>query len=98
MWRMGSCGEAGPFIGLSYGHSIALVQRWQENPGADIWDLKAEVLRDFPEEPDILGFTANEIYEGMATSYSFSHERTSKMLKRLQAKRLAAAAGGAGEE
>ena len=85
MWRQGSCGEAGPFIGLSYGHSVALVKKMRDNPGRNVWELKQMVLCDYPEEPDLLrDFTEDEVYEGMGASYSWTNDRTRGYLEGLR--------------
>jgi hypothetical protein len=77
MWRTGSCGESGPFIGLSYPYSIALVKRMAADPDghANAFLLKTEVCA-LPE-PDVLrDFTVQEVIDGMAGSYSWKRERT----------------------
>jgi len=77
MWRTGSCGESGPFIGLSYPYSIALIKRMASDPDGhdNAFALKAEVCA-LPE-PDVLrDFTVQEVLDGMAGSYSWSRERT----------------------
>ena len=77
MWRTGSCGESGPFIGLSYPYSIALVKRMAADPNgyANAFALKTEVCA-LPE-PDVLrDFTVQEVIDGMAGSYSWDRGRT----------------------
>ncbi len=105
MWRTGSCGEAGPFIGLSYPYSIALVKRLRDTQsvGHGVTDpdgrrnafaLKAEVCA-LPE-PDVLrDFTVQEVIDGMAGSYSWGRDRTMTWLKHIA---LVQAACDAAEE
>lgn len=86
MWRTGSCGESGPFIGLSYPYSIALVKRmWADPDGhARAFVLKQEVCA-LPE-PDVLrDFTVQEIIDGMAGSYSWPRARTLEWISELAA-------------
>ncbi len=82
MWRQGSVGEAGPFIGLSFGRSVLLVQRMVLNPGRDAFELlrelEAELRED--EEPDLLAMPEETVIYGMARSYSWPRERTLEML------------------
>lgn len=92
MWRTGSCGESGPFIGLSYPYSIALVKAMAADPDGR---RNAFALRDTvcaESEPNVLrDFTVQEVLDGMAASYSWSNARTLEWLRDL-------AARGAGEE
>ena len=84
MWRTGSCGESGPFIGLSYPYSIALVKRMAADPNgyANAFALKTEVCA-LPE-PDVLrDFTVQEVIDGMAGSYSWDRARTMDWLREL---------------
>lgn len=82
-WRTGTCGESGPFIGLSYPYSIALVKRMAADPDgrANAFRLCAEVTAT--PEPDVLrDFTVQEIIDGMAGSYGWSRTRTLGWLSR----------------
>lgn len=76
-WRQGSCGEAGPFIGLSFAYSIALVKRMNADPDGyhNAFSLKAEVCA-LPEPDVFRDFTIQEIIEGMAGSYSWPRAHT----------------------
>lgn len=77
MWRTGSCGESGPFIGLSYAYSIALVKRMDADPDGrrNAFSLRDAVCA--APEPDVLrDFTVQEVIDGMAGSYGWSRERT----------------------
>ena len=89
-WRTGSCGESGPFIGLSYPYSIALVKRmWADPDGhARAFVLKQEVCA-LPEPNVLRDFTVKEIVDGMAGSYSWPAARTLKWISEM-------AAGGGG--
>ncbi len=83
-WRQGSCGEAGPFIGLSYPYSIALVKRMDADPDghANAFQLKEEVCAG--PRPDVLrDFTTREIVDGMAGSYSWGRGRTMEWLRHI---------------
>ncbi len=84
MWRTGSCGESGPFIGLSFPHSIALVKRMAADPDGhrNAFRLCAEVAA--APEPDVLrDFTVQEVIDGMAGSYSWDRAHTLDWLKEL---------------
>lgn len=84
MWRTGSCGESGPFIGLSYPYSIALVKRMRTDPDGhrNAFRLCAEVETE--PEPDVLrDFTVQEVIDGMAGSYSWDRARTMDWLREL---------------
>jgi hypothetical protein len=84
-WRTGSCGESGPFIGLSYGWTCELARRMDRWPGVDAFDLKQQMFAELAEEPDLLrDFTEQEVVDGMAY-YSWPAERTREMLARLRA-------------
>ena len=75
MWRQGSCGESGPFIGLSYPYSIALVKRMNTDGRANAFSLKTEICAG--PKPDVFrDFTVQEIIDGMGGSYSWNRERT----------------------
>jgi hypothetical protein len=94
MWRTGSCGESGPFIGLGDGWSVELVRRWgAAGCGRDgVWALKEQMFADLPEEPDLLkDFTEQQVIDGMATSYGWSAERTRECLAGLRAERASSA-------
>ena len=101
MWRQGSVGESGPFIGLSFGRSVLLVQRMEENPDRDAFDLLHELEAELDAteaEPDLLAMPEELVIRGMANSYSWPRERTLEMLAGLRAQRavqepLAAARG-----
>lgn len=94
MWRTGSCGESGPWIGLSYGWGCELSRRWARWPDVDPFHLKQQMFADLATEPDLLrDFTEDEVIRGMG-AYSWSAERTRTHLAELRAER-AAAAGGA---
>lgn len=83
MWRQGSVGESGPFIGLSYPYSIALIKRMAADPNgyANAFALKTEVCA-LPE-PDVMrDFTVQEVIDGMAGSYSWSRARSLGWLSR----------------
>jgi hypothetical protein len=96
-WRTGSCGESGPFIGLSYGWTCELARRMDRWPGVDAFDLKQQMFAELAEEPDLLrDFTEQEVVDGMA-HYSWPAERTREMLAGLRAQRAAAAAGAPAE-
>ncbi len=107
LWRMGSCGESGPFIGLGYGWTCELARRMARWPGANAFDLKQQMFADLTEEPDLLrDFSVEEVLDGMA-HYSWTAERTMEMLSQLVGQReaeqlrasgAAAAAAGGGEE
>ena len=83
LWRQGSMGESGPFIGLSYGHTIELATRMAAVDAAagegagrrSAFSLLAAMLRDMPEEPDPLDYPDDAIITGM-TWYSWDAERT----------------------
>jgi hypothetical protein len=85
-WRTGSCGESGPFIGLSYPYSIALIKRMASDPDGH---TNAFRLRDAvcaSDQPDVLrDFTVQEVIDGMAGSYSWSRERSLDWLTELVA-------------
>ncbi len=94
-WRTGSCGESGPFIGLSYGWTCELARRMDRWPEVDAFDLKAQMFAEMAVEPDLLrDFTEQEVVDGMA-HYSWRPERAREMLAALRAR---AAAEGAEEE
>lgn len=87
MWRTGSCGEAGPFIGLGYGWTCELARRMDRWPDVDAFHLKHQMFADLAEEPDLLrDFTEQEVIDGMA-HYSWSAVRTREMLGHLRAQR-----------
>lgn len=79
-WRQGSCGESGPFIGLSYARSILLVKRMQEQPDVCPFELLhalEEELDDADAEPNPRrDFTIAEVIRGMAVSYGWDADRT----------------------
>ncbi|MGL4651765.1 MAG: hypothetical protein ACRC1H_20320 [Caldilineaceae bacterium] len=82
-WRTGSCGESGPFIGLSLPYSIALIKRMGADPDghANAFALRDAVCAE--PEPDVLrDFTVQEIVDGMAGSYGWSRARTLGWLAR----------------
>jgi hypothetical protein len=86
MWRQGSCGESGPFIGLSYPYSIALVKRMDADPDGhrNAFSLKEEVCAT---RPDVFrDFTVQEVIDGMGGSYSWDRERTLDWLIALAAR------------
>lgn len=87
MWRQGSVGESGPFIGLSFGRSVLLVQRMDEHPSRDAFDLLYELEAELREgeEPDLLAMPEEVVIHGMACSYSWPRERTLEMLAGLRA-------------
>ena len=77
IWRQGSCGESGPFIGLSYPYSIALVKRMNADPDGhrNAFSLKQEICAG--PKPDVFrDFTVQEVIGGMGGSYSWDRERT----------------------
>ncbi len=85
MWRTGSCGESGPFIGLGYGWTCELARRMSNNPDVDPFHLKQQMFAEPMEEPDLLrDFTEQEVVDGMA-HYSWPAERTRAFLARLRA-------------
>jgi hypothetical protein len=85
VWRTGSCGESGPFIGLGYGWTCELACRMVARPEADPFILKTEMLEEFDEEPDLLNdFTEDEVIQGMA-HYSWPESRTREFLEGLRA-------------
>ena len=77
VWRQGSMGESGPFIGLGYGYTIELAKRMAAAGAgsAGAFALKYIMLREMPDEPDPLDYTDAEIIDGMAW-YSWDAERT----------------------
>jgi hypothetical protein len=78
VWRQGSLGESGPFIGLGFGYTIELAKRIAGAAAAaavDAFALKYAMLREMPDEPDPLDYTDAEIIDGMAW-YSWNAERT----------------------
>jgi hypothetical protein len=89
-WRIGSCGESGPFIGLGHGWGCELSRRILHSPpSADPFKIKEEMLTELGTEPDLLkDFTEEEVIRGMA-AYSWTQERTHKMLAELREKRSA---------
>lgn len=94
-WRQGSCGESGPFIGLSYGHSIELAKRMAAadavKPGdgrRNAFNLLLDIIRDRPAEPNPLTYTDAEIIDGMGW-YSWDPERTRVWIRMLLVEALA---------
>ena len=87
MWRTGSVGESGPFIGLGYGYTIELAKRITTRGRARAFELKTEMLAELPIEPDVLSFTDQEIVDGMAY-YSWSIARTLQWLRETIKERL----------
>jgi hypothetical protein len=97
MWRTGSCGEAGPFIGLGYGWTCELARRMARWPDVDPFHLKQQMFAEPMEEPDLLrDFTEQEVVDGMA-HYSWDEDRTRAFLVELRTgvPRWQAAAAGA---
>ncbi len=91
MWRTGSVGESGPFIGLEYGYTIELAKRIAatREGHARAFELKAEMMAELPEEPDVLSFTVDEAVDGMSW-YSWGRAQTLAWLCRTIDARLAA--------
>ena len=92
MWRTGSVGESGPFIGLGYGYTIELAKRMAAAGRAGharAFELKDAMLDELPEEPDVLSFTVDEAVDGMSW-YSWGRAQTLAWLWRTIDARLAA--------
>jgi len=88
VWRQGSLGESGPFIGLGFGYTIELAKRIAAAGAVDAFALKYAMLREMPDEPDPLDYTDAEIIDGMAW-YSWNAERTRSWIELLLVDALA---------
>lgn len=89
IWRQGSVGESGPFIGLGYGHTIELAARIAVEEAISrgsgrrrAFELLATMLKEMPEEPDVLSYPDDAIIDGMAW-YSWDPERTRAYIRGL---------------